>query len=443
MTDEILFRFNVAYLFPVFVLYGIASALISYIISMFARSPLAAWALVAGGQLVMLFAYMGGYLGVASNVGTADLQSTLNGLQYGIGLISPLANLTRSLFVALNLFGISCGDRSNPGAMTLYGGPILYLVLQILACFGILLWWDSGKSPISLLRKPKAPTSPNAKAQIAQSPEVAAEISHVQNSNSGLRVLHLTKSFSKNLAVDDITFGVQPSETFALLGPNGAGKSTAISLIRGDIAPSTPASEILVDSTSVLRQRAAARARLGVCPQFDASDVLTVTESLRFYARVRGIADPSHNVDTVIRAFGLEPYRHRLAQKLSGGTKRKLSLAIALIGNPSVLLLDEPSSGLDAKSKRVMWKTLSGLKEGRSMVLTTHSMEEADALADRAGVMSGRMLALGTCEALRRRWGDVWRVQCVLRSAPCTGTGEMEVSHMMCPLPLALTFGGI
>ena len=182
----------------------------------------------------------------------------------------------------------------------------------------------------------------------------------------------------------------------------------------------------MVDETSVFKHRAAARAQLGVCPQFDASDVLTVMEQLHFYAQIRGVSDPAHNIEEVIRTFGLEAYRHRLVQKLSGGTKRKLSLAVALVGNPAVLLLDEPSSGLDAASKRVMWKTLSAVSRDRSIVLTTHSMEEADALAHRAGIMSKRMLTLGTVEGLRRRWGDVYHVHLVSSSAPYSGSGEME-----------------
>lgn len=261
------------------------------------------------------------------------------------------------------------------------------------------------------------------------SDDIASEITLTQASKTGLRVLHLSKSFNKTTrAVDDLSFKVSPSEIFALLGPNGAGKSTAISLIRGDIPPSRPShqSSILVDSASVLTQRATARATLGVCPQFDASDTLTVTESLHFYARVRGVANPAHNIEEVIAAFGLEPYRHRLAQKLSGGTKRKLSIAIAMIGNPSVLLLDEPSSGLDAGAKRVMWNALSAVSPGRAIVLTTHSMEEADALAHRAGIMSSRMLTVGTVDGLRRRWGDVYHVHLVMKSAPYTSDGEMR-----------------
>ncbi len=165
---------------------------------------------------------------------------------------------------------------------------------------------------------------------------------------------------------------------------------------------------------------------MGVCPQFDAADLLTVTQHLEFYARVRGVSNPGHNIEEVIRAFGLGAFRHRLAQKLSGGTKRKLSLAIALIGNPSVLLLDEPSSGLDAGAKRVMWDALRQIGRDRCTVLTTHSMEEADALAQRAGVVSTRMLAVGTIDSLRNRWGNLYHVHLVQRSAPHTTPEEIS-----------------
>lgn len=154
-------------------------------------------------------------------------------------------------------------------------------------------------------------------------------------------------------------------------------------------------------------------------------DQMTVVEHLRFYARVRGVAEIEHNVEAVIRAVGLQAFSGRMAAKLSGGNKRKLSLGIALIGNPTVLLLDEPSSGMDAAAKRVMWKTLAAVVPGRSLLLTTHSMEEADALANRAGIMAKRMLAMGTSDHLRRRHGDAYYIHLVMKSAPHTAPSEI------------------
>ncbi len=307
--------------------------------------------------------------------------------------------------------------------MTLYGGPILYLLLQSFALFGILLWFDSG-SVFNRFRKTYR--SEDVEEREIPDDEVSNELQRVSSSsNDGLRVLHLTKAFGSNVAVEDVTFGVKRGEVFALLGPNGAGKSTTVSLIRGDIAPSHKGGEVFVENIPISKKRAAARAHLGVCPQFDAMDQMTVVEHLRFYARVRGVEDVEHNVSEVIKAVGLQAYSSRMAAKLSGGNKRKLSLGIALMGNPSVLLLDEPSSGMDAAAKRVMWRTLASVVAGRSLVLTTHSMEEADALADRAGIMAKKMLALGTSDYLRRKYGDAYHVQLVTKGAPNTSEEEM------------------
>jgi ABC-type multidrug transport system ATPase subunit len=243
--------------------------------------------------------------------------------------------------------------------------------------------------------------------------------------------MNLKKSFKplfkKRLtAVEDVTFDVRRGEVFALLGPNGAGKSTTISLIRGDIAPDRNGGDVLVEGKSVTHDLAGARSQLGVCPQFDPMDKMTVREHLEFYARVRGVSDVQYNVRAVLRAVGLAPFASRMAHTLSGGNKRKLSLGIALMGNPTVVLLDEPSSGLDAAAKRIMWNTLKATVAGRSILLTTHSMEEADALAGRVGILAKSMLALGTIDELRARFGNILHVHLVSKTAPRTPEAEMQ-----------------
>jgi ATP-binding cassette subfamily A (ABC1) protein 3 len=115
-----------------------------------------------------------------------------------------------------------------------------------------------------------------------------------------------------------------------------------------------------------------------------------------------------------------------MGEKLSGGNKRKLSLGIALMGNPTVMLLDEPSSGMDVAAKRVMWRTLESVVGGRSIVLTTHSMEEADRLCNRAGILAKHMLAVGTSDYLKRKHGDRYYVHLLLKSAPYTESTEED-----------------
>ena len=419
--------YHAEYLFVVFFLYGIASTLFSYVISLFSRSQLAAFAFAAGGQAVMFLLYFIAYLSVLTYAPTDKVDNDLLITHFTIGLVTPAGNLIRALFVALNVFSVLCeGDQiaSYPGKITLYGGPIVYLIGQSVFLFGVLLWWDSG-SILARFRRKQYKTE-DAEEADSLDDEIAAEIKRVSAaSDDGLRVQHITKAYGSNVAVQDVTFGVKRGEVFALLGPNGAGKSTTISLIRGDIVPSHGSGEIHVEDIPISKRRADARHHLGVCPQVDACDQMTVLEHLRFYARVRGVDDVEHNVREVIRAVGLGSFQHRMAFALSGGNKRKLSLAIALMGNPSVLLLDEPSSGMDVCAKRVMWKTLASVVPGRSLVLTTHSMEEADALADRAGILGKKMLALGTSEGLRRKHGDRYHVHLIMKTAPHTSDDDM------------------
>lgn len=340
-----------------------------------------------------------------------QLFDNLNTVQFTYGLITPSGNLLRALLLALNQSQLLCRGQSlvsYPGDITVYGGPILLLTLQSVFFYAFLVMYDSGWRPrwAFLSRLRLSPIDPEKNASsLFQPSDVRDEAHSAANSKAELKVLHLFKHFGRATAVDDLTFAVPHSEVFALLGPNGAGKSTTISLIRGDIKPSNPSSDILLEQHSVRAERLMTRSLLGVCPQFDTMDRLTVTEHLSFYARVRGVQYVRHNVETVMRAVGLFPYRKRMTAQLSGGNQRKLSLGTAMIGNPSVLLLDEPSSGMDAVAKRIMWKAIEGIKTGRSVVITTHSMEEATALADRAGIMAKKMLAVGQIEQLIQQNG--------------------------------------
>ncbi|KAI1499526.1 hypothetical protein F5X99DRAFT_389741 [Biscogniauxia marginata] len=410
--------YHIPYFFVIFMLYGLASILLSYVISLFCRNQLSTYAFSAAGQAVGFLVYLIAYLAVLTFGPVTTIDQSLLVVHFVISAFVPVGSIVRTFMIGLNLFSATCdGDQlqGNPAALTAYGGPILYLIVQSIFLFGVLLWYDSGAGRTLVKRI----FTRKAIKHNDEDEDVLNEYIPASNpqDNDGLKVLHLTKSFHKNLAVDNVTFGVPHGEVFALLGPNGAGKSTTISLIRGDIQPSLNGGDVLVENTSVSRHRAEARSHLGVCPQFDAIDSMTVLEHLRFYARIRGVPDVEHNVRAVLGAVGLEAFSTRMAHALSGGNKRKLSLGIALMGNPSVVLLDEPSSGLDAAAKRIMWRTLESIVPGRSILLTTHSMEEADALASRAGILAKRMLALGTVDDLRQRFGDAVHVHLVSKKS--------------------------
>lgn len=419
--------YSPGYLFVVFFLYGFTSILMSYVVSLFVTSQLAAFAFMAGGQAVFFLLYFIAYMCILTYSIPANIDSDIKVAHFTIGLITPAGNLLRSLLLALNLFSLLCRGSSvasYPGDITVYGGPVVYLVGQAVVLFVFLVWWDSGYKPAFLSRSNHK--HKHVEETQERGDDVVAESKRTEESDDRLRVMHITKHFGGNTAVDDITFGIPEGEVFALLGPNGAGKSTTISLIRGDARPSHNGGDVLVEGISISQRRAAARSFLGVCPQFDAMDQMTVLEHLRFYARARGVPNITQNVTAVLAAVGLTAFQKRMAAKLSGGNKRKLSLGIALMGNPKVLLLDEPSSGMDAAAKRVMWRTLGQVSGGRALLITTHSMEEADALATRAGIMARRMLAVGSGEELRQRFGDGWVVQLVHAAAPATSAEEME-----------------
>ncbi|KAK4220013.1 hypothetical protein QBC37DRAFT_76201 [Rhypophila decipiens] len=445
--------YHVAYLFPILVLYGLASTLLAYNVSLICKSQLSTYAITAAGQVVMFLVYLIAYLSTITYSPVNKIDQYLLVVHFVVSAFAPIGSAVRALFLALNLFSTACDDQvlsNNPGGILGYGGPILYLILQSLILFGILVWVDGGNVGANFKRLFSRGGGKKGGSGVedpaVSDEEVANELARVKSSASGataggrkkggevreatttdgLRVVNLTKSFGKNTAVDNVTFGIQRGEVFALLGPNGAGKSTIISVIRGDLQPSVRGGDVFVEDVSVTRQLAAARSHMGVCPQFDAVDQMTVREHLRFYARVRGIPDIDHNVTAIINAVGLQAFRDRQALALSGGNKRKLSLGIALMGNPTVLLLDEPSSGLDAAAKRIMWRTLAATVAGRSILLTTHSMEEADALAKRAGILAKRMLALGSTEQLRSRFGDQLHVHLVCRGAPRTKDEDVE-----------------
>lgn len=263
--------FNVGYLFPIFALFGLASILQSYVVSLFANTQLSAFAFAAAGQAILFLAYLIGYLCTLTYAPVDKIDSTLTIVHFTISLITPMGSLIRALFVALNIFSTTCSGKEltpHPAGLQWYGGPILYLIVQIFVLFAILLWYDSG-SIVAWYRRLRKQSTTASEADIPADDDFGEELERVKSTNDGLRVLHLTKSFGHVTAVENLTFGIQRGEVFALLGPNGAGKSTTISLIRGDIQPSKNGGNIFVENIEINKHRADARSHLGVCPQYD------------------------------------------------------------------------------------------------------------------------------------------------------------------------------
>ena len=327
--------FALGYLFVVLILFGLTSLLTSYVVSLFAKSQLAAFAFSAGGQAIMFVVYIVTYISILTNISSANIDPSVNLAHYLLAIVMPPASLGRALLVALNTFSISCDGStlvSYPGDINAYGGPILYLLCQSSTLFGFLVWWDSGLRLRGVHKR--AQLQHHEEAELADT-DILSEVRRVTNSEDTLRVLHASKAFNRRRVVDDVTFGVAQNEVFALLGPNGAGKTTLMGLIRGELKLSESRGDVLVGGTSLSKNLTSARSHLGFCPQFDAIDAMTVTEHLRLYARIKGVRNTNTNVDHVLQLMGLVPFANRLGAELPGGYKRRLSLGIALMGENS------------------------------------------------------------------------------------------------------------
>ncbi len=222
-----------------------------------------------------------------------------------------------------------------------------------------------------------------------------------------ISVSELRKSFGAIKAVDGVSFELRPGESFGLLGPNGAGKSTTIHLIVGLLAPD--AGSIAIDGRADPTQ-ASVRRLLGVSPQsLSLYEELTAEENLNFFAQLYGISGRQRRdrLEWALRFAGLVDRRRDRVKTYSGGMKRRLNLAVALVHDPRVLLLDEPTVGVDPQSRNHIFERIESLKrEGRTILYTTHYMEEARRLCDRVAIMDrGHILACDTVDGLIGQYG--------------------------------------
>jgi ABC-2 type transport system ATP-binding protein len=219
-----------------------------------------------------------------------------------------------------------------------------------------------------------------------------------------LEIQSLSKRFKEVVAVKDLTLGVMPGEILGLLGPNGAGKTTTINMICGLLKPDS-GRVFLKDGGSTVD-----RCRVGVCPQISVLwENLTCLEQLEFTGEMYGMSREHARRSGLewLETLGLAEKRDKLGGTLSGGMKRRLSLALALVHDPEIVVLDEPEAGLDPQSRIQVREVIRSLARRKTIILTTHDMEEADRLADRIAIMDhGELLVLDTPDALKQRLGE-------------------------------------
>ncbi|XP_074002317.1 ATP-binding cassette sub-family A member 13 [Numenius arquata] len=334
----------------------------------------------------------------------------------GQGLIELSYNQIK--FDLTSNFGVD--SYVSPFEMNFLGWIFVEMALQgtLLLLLRLFLHWD-------LLQKARGQCSINSMVNPSEDVDVEMERQRLFGGRTGNDVLllyNLGKCYGgfskKNTAVESISLGIPRGECFGLLGTNGAGKSTTFKMLTGDIIPSAGRAVIRTPTGSEMDILSASSEGIliGYCPQQDALDeLLTGWEHLHYYCTLRGIPKQDiHKVaEDLVNRLHLNAHADKLVRTYSAGTKRKLSTAVALVGKPQILLLDEPSSGMDPCSKRYLWKTiLKEVQDGCAAVLTSHSMEECEALCTRLAIMvNGSFKCLGSPQHIKNRFGNGYSVK--------------------------------
>jgi ABC-2 type transport system ATP-binding protein len=219
-----------------------------------------------------------------------------------------------------------------------------------------------------------------------------------------IEVQDLVKVYGDIRAVDGISLKIKKGEVFAFLGPNGAGKTTTVEMIETIRTPTSGTIKLM--GMDVSKRIQEIKKVIGVLPQeFSSLDLLRTRETLEFYA---GLYDRQADLDKLLAAVGLKDHAKQYYKNLSGGLKRRLGIAVALVNDPEVIFLDEPTTGLDPQGRREVWKVIADLKKaGKTIFLTTHYMEEAEVLADHIAIIhKGKIIAEGTVDELIDRYGS-------------------------------------
>jgi ABC-2 type transport system ATP-binding protein len=230
-----------------------------------------------------------------------------------------------------------------------------------------------------------------------------------------LSVEGLSKKYGELLAVDDVTFSVQKGEVFGLLGPNGAGKTTIIKMLCGLLK--ADAGNMTFGGISMSTGYNQIKSMIGLCPQeIVIWELLTCFEQLKFLGMAYGLSSKEANkkAESLLEALGLTAKKNKNAKTLSGGMQRRLNIALALIHDPEIIILDEPQAGLDPQSRILVRDFIRQLAKDKTVILTTHDMDEADRLSDRLAIIDhGKILLIGTPDKLKEKsgMGDIIQIR--------------------------------
>jgi len=243
--------------------------------------------------------------------------------------------------------------------------------------------------------------------------QIVDAVTPSENEQDKLMIIQLAKTFKKVQAVKSVSLTAERGTCLSILGHNGAGKTTTMNALIGLVEPTSGTALLL--GHDIRFDRDLIRRKLGMCPQHDLLyDQLTILEHCSLYMNVKGLSN-SDRINSVLTDVILFDVRHKKANELSGGMKRRLSLAISLMGDPDVLMMDEPTTGLDPKSRRLIWDLIHREKKNKLVLLTTHSMEEAEKLSDKIAIMAfGEVKVVGNSLTLKNRFGGGYNLQAMV-----------------------------
>jgi len=339
-------------------------------------------------------------------------------------IVSPLYCLAKVIFIITDFPGVKrLGQWEIQNYWDIFygGGPVAMLAIHSVIWISWILILDYMPEIKGFFKNPKGVKSPQPDQD--EDSDVSNERQRLLDSSTAKKnevvyIKNLHKSFPPRgkaptkIAVYNTTLGIPKGETFALLGLNGAGKTSSLSMLSGDIMPTS--GEMYINGYDVVGERSKALESIGSCPQFDAlSPLLSGREQLWLYCRIKGIPEQQINdvVESFISMMDLERIGHSNVSGYSGGNKRKVSLSIAMLGNPSVVFLDEASTGCDPQVRRFMWNVISELGKDKVIILTTHSMEECEALCQRITIMKdGKLTCLGSIQHVKNKFGSGYSV---------------------------------
>ncbi|CAM9549876.1 unnamed protein product, partial [Chrysoparadoxa australica] len=436
-------------------LFGLASIPLGYLYSNSCESHLNAQIVISGLHFITGYGFVLAHFVLAGIEKTQDLAASLlpffrvfPPFNLGEGLVNLSIHFSEREFLGVDV-GVLSWEVTGRNIFLLLAEAAAFFMLTIsietLASFSL----RSKLSQACVSWLPSRRRGTHHSSQATQDEGVAGEAEYVTSmaaQDCPILIQDLGMVYPAPLcscgveethALRGVSLAIRQGEVFGLLGENGAGKSSLLSLLTSQCKPSSGVVYIEGQDVTSLKLRGR-RPHLALCPQTDPLlPLMTGRETLRMYATLKGIPKDQSDqvVSSLLTEVGLDEYRDKVCGAYSGGNKRKLSLAIALVANPAILLLDEPSCGIDVGAQRAVHQLIFRVSRLRSVILTTHSMKECEALSDRIGIMcKGRLQALGSPQQLKSRFSEG-----LLIEAHCRMDSMDKVEELMAGLSPLVT----